>query len=470
MKPVRHSDLWPEPRAKNVIKNDRRGSRMAGAILLVFAAWNSIALGNEQPPDIVLIVADDLGWGDVGFNGRTEWSTPNLDRLAGQGVVLKRCYSAATVCAPSRAAFLTGKYTIHSGVRRNDEDLPAEEVTIAEALRSHGYATALFGKWHHGKPRGGRALPVHPMDQGFDEFFGYTDATKAWEKYPKTLWDGRREVAVSGYIDDLLTDRALDFVGRRQEKPFFLEIAYVASHFHIAAPAEEVERYRGKFRESDPARPLQATYAAMVTRLDRNIGRLIARLDDRGLAANTLIVFTSDNGATFEKGNGGASSALDSNRPFRGQKRTLWEGGIRVPGLARWPGRIPAGSVCAENVHLIDLLPTFLAAAGAMVDPAWHVDGVNLLPVWERQERGPQRTLFWEWQSEGYDQLAAIRGDFKLVVTRGGKPELYNVVTDPEERRDVAASHPDLTRQLNDELKAWLETEVVRPAEGSDRR
>ena len=156
----------------------------------MFAACGTIALGNEQPPDIVLIVADDLGWGDVGFNGRTEWSTPNLDRLAGQGVVLKRCYSAATVCAPSRAAFLTGKYTIHSGVRRNDEDLPAEEVTIAEALRSHGYATALFGKWHHGKPRGGRALPVHPMDQGFDEFFGYTDATKAWEKYPKTLWDG----------------------------------------------------------------------------------------------------------------------------------------------------------------------------------------------------------------------------------------------------------------------------------------
>ena len=242
--------------------------------------WSQ-ALGNEQPPNIVLIVADDLGWGDVGFNGRTEWSTPNLDRLAGQGVVLKRCYSAATVCAPSRAAFLTGKYTIHSGVRRNDEDLPAEEVTIAETLRSHGYATALFGKWHHGKPRGGRALAVHPMDQGFEEFFGYTDAVKAWEKFPKTLWDGRQEVAVSGYVDDLFTDRALAFVGSRQEKPFFLEIAYVASHFRIAAPAEDVERYRGKFRESDPARPVQATYAAMVTRLDWNIGRLIARLEER---------------------------------------------------------------------------------------------------------------------------------------------------------------------------------------------
>ena len=288
-----------------MIINDRRGLRTAAAVLLVFAACGTIAPGKEQPPNIVLIVADDLGWGDVGFNGRTEWSTPNLDRLAGQGVVLKRCYSAATVCAPSRAALLTGKYTIHSGVRRNDEDLPAEEVTIAEALRSRGYATALFGKWHSGKPRGGRLDPVHPMDQGFDEFLGYTDAVKGWEKYPRTLWDGRREVAVSGYFDDLITDRALDFVGSRQGKPFFLEVAYIASHFHIAAPAEDVERYRGKFRESDPARPVQATYAAMVTRLDRNIGRLIARLDERGLAANTLIVFTSDNGATFEKGNAG---------------------------------------------------------------------------------------------------------------------------------------------------------------------
>ncbi len=433
-----------------------------GILFLACVACSTIATGTEQPPNIVLILADDLGWGDVGFNGRTEWSTPNLDRLAGQGVVLTRCYSAATVCAPSRAALLTGKYTIHSGVRRNDEDLPAEEVTIAEALRSHGYATALFGKWHSGKPRGGHTGPVHPLDQGFIEFFGYTDAVAAWEKFPRTLVDGRSKVAVSGYIDDLLTDRALDFVGRRQEQPFFLEIAYVASHFNIAAPAEDVARYRGKFRESDPARPVQATYAAMVTRLDWNIGRLIARLDERGLAANTLIVFTSDNGATFEKGNAGASSALDSNRPFRGQKRTLWEGGIRMPGLASWPGRIPAGSVCAENVHLIDLLPTFLAAAGATADPAWNVDGVNLLPVWKRQASGPQRTLFWEWQTEGYDQLAAMRGDFKLVVTRGGKPELYNVVTDPEERRDVAAGHPELTRQLNDELKAWLETEVVR--------
>ncbi len=445
--------------------DERRWFPTAASVLLIFATWQKISPGAEAPPNIVLIVADDLGWGDVGFNGRTEWATPNLDRLAGQGAVLKRCYSAATVCAPSRAAFLTGKYTIHSGVRHNDQELPAEEVTIGEALRSHGYATALFGKWHSGKPRGGRTHPLHPMDHGFEEFFGYTDAVKGWEKFPKVLWDGRKEVGVSGYFDDLITDRALEFVGHRRGHPFFLEIAYIASHFNIEAPAAEVDKYRGKFHEADPARPIQANYAAMVARLDWNIGRLLARLDERGLAANTLIFFTSDNGATFEKGNAGASSALDSNRPFRGQKRTLWEGGIRVPGLARWPGKIPAGTVCTENIHLIDLMPSFLAAAGASVDPAWHVDGVNVLPVLQRQARGLERTLFWEWQTEGYDQLAAIRGDFKLVVTRGGKPELYNVVADPEERRDVAASRPDFTRQLNDELKTWLGTEVVQREE-----
>ena len=184
-----------------------RGGILRAFALSVFLCGVS-SLAAESAPNIILIVADDLGWGDVGFNGRTEWSTPNLDRLARQGVVLKRCYAAATVCAPSRAAFLTGKYTIHDGVRRNDEDLPAEEVTIAEALKTRGYATALFGKWHHGKPRAGKADYVHPHGSGFDEFFGYTDAGKAWEKFPRAVWDGRREVPVSGYFDDLVTDRA----------------------------------------------------------------------------------------------------------------------------------------------------------------------------------------------------------------------------------------------------------------------
>ena len=435
---------------------------MLAGLAIVVGSRAAAATQGKRPPNIILVVADDLGWGDVGFNGRTEWSTPNLDRLAKEGRVFERFYSAAVVCAPSRAALLTGKSTIHAGVRRNNEDLPTEEVTIAEAVKPLGYHTALFGKWHHGKPRAGQTDPVHPMDQGFDDFFGYTDAVDAWEKFPTKLWSGRQQVPVSGYIDDLITDQAVAFAEKNKEHPFFLYVAYVATHFNIAAPVEEVARHNDKFVEDDPGLPLKATYAAMVTRLDLNIGRLVATLERLDLTRETLIVFTSDHGATFESGNQGTSAALDSNRPFRGQKRTLWEGGIRVPSLASWPGRIPAGVVDPDVMQLIDLLPTLTTAAGGSVNPSWHVDGVNLLPVWTGEAPAPERTLFWEWQSENCDQLAAMRGRFKLVVNHGGKSELYDVVGDPAERRDVSARYPDLTRQLRDELAAWLKTETVR--------
>jgi arylsulfatase A len=420
------------------------------------------AADGKRAPNVVLIVADDLGWGDVGFNGRTEWTTPNLDRLAKEGRVLDRCYTAAVVCAPSRAAFLTGKYTIHSGVRRNDDDLPTEEVTIAEALKPLGYRAALFGKWHHGKPRAENEQYVHPLDQGFDNFFGYTDAVHAWEKFPTKLWDGREQVPVSGYIDDLITDRAIQFVGEQRQKPFFLYVAYVATHFAIAAPADEVARHQGRFSEENPDVPLKATYAAMVTRLDSNVGRLLKTLEQLDLTRETLIVFTSDHGATFESGNQGTSAALDSNRPFRGQKRTLWEGGVRVPALAYWPGQIAGGVRTRDVTHLTDLLPTIVAAAGGNVDPAWRIDGANMLPVWTGKQSAPERTLFWEWCSEGHDQLAALRGQYKLVVTRGGKAELFDVEGDPAERRDVSAHHPDLTKQLKAELLTWLKTESRR--------
>ena len=200
-------------------------------------------------------------------------------------------------------------------------------MTIAEALKPLGYRTALFGKWHRGRPRSGQNEAVHPIDQGFDEFFGYLDADHAWEKFPTKLWDGRREVSVTGYIDDLITDRGVDFVRKNSERPFFLYLAYVATHFHVAAPEDEVALHKGKFVEEDPEVPLKASYAAMVTRLDRNIGRLVETIRQLDLSRETLIVFTSDHGATFESGNGGTSAALDSNRPFRGQKRTLLGGG-----------------------------------------------------------------------------------------------------------------------------------------------
>ena len=443
--------------------------RLSALVLALMLVYCASARGAERSPNIVLIYADDLGWGDVGFNGRTEWATPNLDRLGARGTVFKRWYTAAVVCAPSRAALMTGKAPIHCGVSANNADLPASEVTIAEALKARGYATALFGKWHHGKPKEGASASgppdgektayVHPMDQGFDEFFGFTDAVHAWEKFPKVLWDGRTRKPVTGYADDLFTDHAVDFIGRHRDRPFFLYVPYIATHFHIEAPDDEVALHRGKVPEVDPAKPLNATYAALVTRLDKNVGRVLKALEDHGLTDDTLVVFTSDHGATFEVGNRGASVALDSNRPFRGQKRTLWEGGVRVPGVVCWPGRVRAGAVSHELVSMTDLLPTFLAAAGGVPDPSWQVDGIDQLPVWTGKAHAPERTLLWEWRSEGANQLAALRGDWKLVITNGGKPELFDVARDPAERRDLTAQYPEIYRQLQKELKAWLATE-----------
>jgi arylsulfatase A-like enzyme len=411
-------------------------------------------------PNFVLILADDLGWGDVGFNGRTEWRTPHLDRLAAQGTVFSRWYTAAVVCAPSRAALMTGKWTIHSGVSGNSADLPAREVTLAQALKKHGYATALFGKWHHGRPRPGQVGYRHPLDLGFDEFFGFTDAVHAWQHFPKELWDGRARKPVKGYAGAMFTDRSVDFFRRNKDRPFFLYLAYNAPHLRIEAPPEDVAEHRGKFREKDPKKPSNATYAAMITRLDKEVGRVLKALDDLGLADNTIVVFSSDHGATFEVGNEGASAYHDSNRPFRGQKRTLWEGGIRVPAVVRWPGHVPAKRVSPEVVHMTDVFPTFLAAAGARPEPGWRVTGQDVLAVWEGRARAPERTLLWEWRSEGSHQLAAMRGNLKLVLTGGNPPELFDVVADPAERRSLAAEHPALVKRLRKELEGWLATET----------
>jgi arylsulfatase A len=439
-------------------------SILAVAAMLILGI-SPAAAGDKKPPNVVLIVADDLGWGDVGFNGRKDWPTPNLDRLAKKGIKFNRWYTAAVVCAPSRAALMTGKYTIHNGVSANNDELPRSEVTLAAALRRLGYRTALFGKWHHGRPLAGEKNYIHPMDRGFDEFFGYTDAVHAWEKFPKKLWHGRelKDVKGDAYADTQFTDKSIDFVQRNKGHPFFLYLAFVAPHLHIQAPEVDVKPFLGKFKEKDEAKSPNANYAAMITRLDLEVGRLLKTLDDLGLAEDTIIVFTSDHGATFEVGNRGASAYHNSNRPFRGQKRTLWEGGIRVPALVCWPGKLPAGKTSDDPVHMTDVFPTLLAAAGGKADAAWNVDGRNLLAVWRGEEKAGERALFWEWRAEKHHQIATMRGPIKFIIPGLNAPaEMYDVVNDPSETRNIIAEHPELARTMAKDLRAWLATERPR--------
>jgi arylsulfatase A-like enzyme len=372
--------------------------------------------------------------------------------------VFRRWYTGAVTCAPSRAVLMTGRYSIHNGVTANNDDLPGEETTLPEALGPLGYRTALIGKWHHGRPRPGQEKYLHPMDHGFHEFFGFKDAVHAWQHFPTNLWDGRELKPSRGYTATLFADRAIDFMERTRAQPFFLYLALTEPHFHVEAPSADVAKFAGKFREKGTTN-VNAAYAAMITRMDSEIGRVLKKLRDLGLEEETLVVFTSDHGATFENGNRGASSYHDSNRPFRGQKRLLWEGGIRVPGVVRWPGKVPARRTSDEIVHMMDVFPTFLAAAGGRVEESWAVDGANLLRAWTGTGRAPERTLFWEWRTENYNQVAAMRGDFKLVVTGNTTPELYNVASDPGERRTVFQEFPQLGRELRRELVAWLKTE-----------
>jgi len=429
-------------------------------MLLVIST--SIAAAGEKTPNIIVILADDMGWGDVSFNGRKEWTTPNLDKLASKGTKFTRWYTAAVVCAPSRAALLTGKHTIHNGVWANGHDLPKSEVTLATALKRLGYVTGLFGKWHHGQPRDGAKTYVHPMDHGFDEFFGYTDAKHAWEKFPKQLWHGRelKDVPAGSYADTMFTDKCIDFVTRNKGKPFFLYLPFVAPHFHVEAPEDDVKPFVGKFKEKDGKKSVNANYAGMITRLDKEVGRLLQKLEDLGLTENTIIVFTSDHGATFETGNMGASMFHRSNFPFRGQKRTLWEGGIRVPALVAWKGHIPAGKTNDQPMHMCDLFPTLITAAKGKVVPAWKVDGQSMLAVWKGEAKAPERTLFWEWRMEKTYQIAAMRGPIKFIIDgKDGKPAMYDVVTDPGESNNIINQHREMANQLERELRDWLATQ-----------
>lgn len=428
---------------------------MRGLVILMVAC---LGFAGATPPNIIFILADDLGYGDLGCYGQSTINTPRIDSLAEQGLRFTQAYAGSTVCAPSRCTLMTGLHTGHTLVRGNARvPLRPEDVTVAEILRDAGYHTGLIGKWGLGEP-GTTGIPNR---QGFDYFFGYLNQRHAHTYYPTYLWRNENRVTLVNeetepnvasmkavYSHDLFTEEALSFVSRHRADPFFLYLAYTIPHANneggrATGDGMEVPDY-GEYAGRDWENP-QKGHAAMISRLDRDVGRLLDHLDELGLAENTLLFFTSDNGPHKE---GGADPEFfDSNGRLRGIKRDLYEGGIRVPMIVRWPSLVPAGTTSQTPWAFWDFLPTAAQVAGATAPK--DLDGVSVLPVLENPEAGLNRPyLYWEFHERGFRQ-AVRQGKWKLVrLNPGDAPELYNLAEDPEEQHNVAKDHPEQVEGL----------------------
>jgi arylsulfatase A-like enzyme len=442
---------------------------------------NSPDLQAPNKPNVIFILADDLGYGDLGFLGQKHIETPNLDLLSSKGMIFSRHYAGAPVCAPSRSALLTGLHTGHTPVRGNFEiqpegqyPLPDTLLTVGKLFQDAGYRTAAFGKWGLGFV----ATSGDPSNQGFDAFFGYNCQRYAHRYYPAYLWENQQQVLLPGndwttkttFAPDLIHQKSLEFIEDNQHNPFFLFLPLVMPHAELAVPEDETfQYYRTKFAQESPytAPPREdygpemlipgyqsqpyprATFAAMVARIDRYVGDILAKLEALGLAENTLLVFTSDNGAHRE---GGADPLFfDSNGPFRGYKRDLYEGGIRVPLLVSWPSKIQAGSHTTHVSAFWDWLPTFTELVGQS-NPL-GLDGISFLPT--LLGTGTQKQadyLYWEFHESGGRQ-AILQGEWKLVKYQVKQPEkatleLFHLSEDPGEQKNVAAAYPEKVIEL----------------------
>jgi arylsulfatase A-like enzyme len=451
--------------------------------MLLFAALaNSCAprpsaIVSEQP-NIVFILADDLGYGDLSCYGQTHFSTPALDRLAAEGIQFTACYAGSTVCAPSRASLMTGRHTGTAWVRGNYETGPfgfgaglalrPQDTTLAQVLKSVGYHTALIGKWGLGVTGSGAT----PRQKGFDYFFGFENQGHAHRQFPEWLWRNEERVHFPENLSDqtgvsaseLFTREALDFISTDHQQPFFLYLAYTVPHAEMWPPDDSLfDGFKGKFEEKpfemqrDTARrngfgPYrsqthpQAAYAAMVVQLDRDIARLVAVLKEKGLDKRTLIVFTSDNGPHAE--GGFSPGAMASTAGLRGKKRDLYEGGIRVPCIVWQPGTVPAGKQVATPVVFWDFLPTFAELTQAKSVPS--TDGHSLLPLLRGGELAmPDRPLYWEFHEQAATAQAIRKGKWKAVRLRADGPvELYDLHADPQEAHDVAAQFPAVVAEM----------------------
>jgi arylsulfatase A len=416
-----------------------------------------------EHPKIILILADDLGYGHLGSYGQTKIRTPNLDRLAAEGLRLTQAYAGSTVCAPSRASLLTGLHTGHTPIRGNRNILlPPESVDLAEVLKQAGYVTAVIGKWGLGSPDQASSFPTQ---QGFDEFFGYLDHISAQQHYPGVLWRGEKLVGVSGYSDDLFTAAGLDFIEQHRNDRFFLYLAYTLPHAAVEVPAGAMAGYDfpeepyDDYRFGKQERP-RAAFAGMVSRLDDSVGAIIAKLETLGIAKDTLVLFTSDNGP--------ADDYLVDNPFFgatgglRGSKNSLYEGGIRVPMIAWWPSVIKPG----ETDHVIaqwDVLPTLAELAGVEVR---DVDGLSFLPL--LYGGSPPEHAYLYWEQHDVTTAQAVRfGDWKaLREAPDGVIELYDLAVDPGETMDIADQHPDVVAHALAYMRASHQPDPEWPLQG----
>jgi arylsulfatase A-like enzyme len=437
--------------------------------LLCFS--RSVAHSQRRPPNILVIVADDMGYGDIGIHGSKDIPTPNIDALAKVGIHFTDAYVSGPYCSPTRAGLLTGRYPQRFGHEFNldispaysDFGLPVSERTMADRLKAAGYRTALVGKWHLGF-----GDKFHPMARGFDEFFGFLGAEHSYldpeAASRDPLLDGKKVVVETTYLTDAFTDRAVDFIKRQKSQPFFLYLAFNAVH----TPMQATDKYLSRFPHIADER--RRTYAAMVSAMDDGIGKTLAALRAEGLDENTLIFFFSDNGGPIMAG---TTINGSSNAPLRGSKRQTWEGGIRVAFIISWKGHLPEGKTDARPIIQLDVLPTALAAAGVKPQPQWRFDGVNLLPfLTDKMSGAPHEALYWRLGQH----MAIRKGNWKLVKTTEGPlkevdastfndlsgAELYNLAKDIGEKKNLAAAHPEKVKELAAAWQRWNK-ELAKP-------
>ena len=440
------------------------------AILLPACQPGSKNSGSSEPskPNIIFILADDLGYGDLGCYGQEKIKTPNLDKLASQGITFTQHYAGSTVCAPSRASLMTGYHTGHTVVRGNrpmkpegQYPMPDSTVTVAELLKDAGYVTGAMGKWGLGGP----GSTGDPVNQGFDLFFGYNCQREAHFFYPEHLWRNTEKVILPEnaggkkeiYSHDLIAEEALNFIKGNNDKPFFLYIPFTIPHAELAVPENSLNEYKGKFPEEPfPGAHYgaqefpKAAYAGMVSRMDADIGRIMELLDELNLSENTLVIFTSDNGPHHEGGND--PDFFDSNGPLRGIKRDLYEGGIRVPFIARWTGKIKPETETSHISAFWDLLPTACEIAGT--EAPENIDGISYLPAMLGKEQKVHDYLYWEFLEQGGKQ-AVRKGDWKAVRLNvrknpGNPIELYNLSSDTGEENNIADKNPEIVKMMGD--------------------